>query len=152
MTKPSNQEIDQLFVDLQSKLFHRRKAAAEKLDGLEFDPADFPQVDPQKLAAFKQALKAAAANATDPAVVKQALSVGALAPGLIPMLLCIVLTMTGVMRIEILGMPVGVILFGAATLFLGYWYFRSLNAGLKAQSAPAGQLAALAREIGILKP
>jgi len=150
MPNPSPQEIEKLFLDLQSKLFHLRKAAAAKLNDLEFAPADYPQIDPPKLVAFKEAVKAATATATDPRVIKQALSVGNLLPGFIPLLICMVLAMAGVMRIEILGMPLGAPLFGAATIFLGYWYFHSLTNGLKAQTAPASQAAALAREIGIL--
>ena len=130
-----------LLQQLQSKAFPVRKKAAEQLNGMRFEPSQYPQVDAAKLAAFATALRTAAPEAVDPTLVKRVLSFGALLPGFIPMALCLV--GSAVIRM-------GAILWAAATLWLLFWYFRTLAAGLKAQTQSARSAAALAKELGLV--
>jgi hypothetical protein len=133
--------LQSLLQQLQSKAFPTRKKAAEQLNRLSFEPRQYPQVDPAKLSSFEQALRTAAAEAVDPAIFKRAFTVGALFPGFIPLLLCIV----GSLVIKL-----GAIFWGVATLWLLFWYFRTLARGLKAQTESARSASALAKELGLV--
>jgi len=133
--------LQSLLQQLQSKVFLQRKKAAEQLNGMRFEPSQYPQVDAAKLAAFATAIKTATTEAVDPTIVKRSLNFGALLPGFIPLVLCLV--GSAVIRM-------GAVLWAAATLWLLFWYFRTLAHGLKAQTESARSAAALAQELGLV--
>lgn len=148
MNPHSPEEIARLLQELQSKAFATRKAAAAQLGQMKLHPEDHPGVGPEKLTEFNSALQAAAVQAVDPAVLKQAIGLPRLVPGFAPLLACLAVQLTGLIPRGI----VGAVCWAAVTVFLGYWYMKCLWAGIAAQTAPAARLLALGRELGLWKP
>ena len=144
MAEQSSARVEQALQDLQSKVFTTRRAAADALATISITAADYPDVTPAKLAEFEQAIRHAALAAADPAAVKRGLSVKALAPGLAGIVLCGLLT-------YVLQVQLGGVIWLAATVWLLFWYFRTLAATLRAQSDPARRALALGKDLGILK-
>ena len=142
MERPSSATLEQILQSLKSKVFATRKAAAMELSEVSFNPSAYPNVEPGKLAEFERAIKQAAAEAIDPKLMKRGLSLTALAPGFAGIALCLLL--------YVLQISPGAILWGLATLWLGFWYFRTLAAALRSQTASVRQAVAFGRELGIL--
>lgn len=147
MNPRSPEEIDRLLQELQSKAFARRKAAAEQLGQVKLRPEDHPQISAEKLTEFNSALQRATAQAVDPIVLKQALSLPRLVPGVAPLLVCLVAQIIGLIPRG----PIGGVLWAVVTIFLGFWYVKCLSAGIATLTAPAARLAAQGREIGLFK-
>ena len=86
----------------------------------------------------------AALVAVDSKGLKRAMSVKALLPGFAGGMLCMLAAL-------IFQRWLATVFWGAAAVWVGYWYFRTLAAGLRAATDPARRAVALGKDIGILR-
>jgi hypothetical protein len=135
--------LERTLQNLQSKVFSTRRAAAAEAADISLTPSAYPNIAPARLAEFEQAIKQAAAAAIDPKLLKQGISLKALAPGFVGLGICLLLPAVGVRS--------GAIVWAVATAWLLFWYFRTLAAAFKGQTAPVRQAVAIGQELGILK-
>ena len=145
MQTGSTKRLMELLDQLQSPLFPRRKAAADELKTLKLTADTFPQIDPARLSAFLDGLRNAAAQATDPETVRKSLSMSQLAPGFVPLLLCLAAQIAGLLPRG----PIGGVAWTVATVFLGFRYVRCLSAGLKAHTPAVHEVLAEGSRIGL---
>ncbi len=152
MNHQPTENIEALLSQLQSKSFQQRGKAAAALAKLNISADDYPAVPQPRFAEFEQAVRHALSRATDvdanKQIIKQATALSSLAPGFLPLLICLVAQLLGVFRSS---PPAGAVLLSAATLFLIFWYFKCLNKGLREIVEPGRRASQIGREIGLFK-
>ena len=147
MEKQPSSRLAQALEELQSGMFRTRKAAAKELGNIKLTATEYPDIQTASLADFQRAVKQAALAATDAALFKKDLN-RSIAPGLAGIVVCIL----GQYVLQIrLGHLIWGLIWGAATVWMGFCYFRGVARGVRAQTDPARRVVALGKEIGILK-